>query len=316
MKALIIGGAGVLGAALAEKFLTMGFSVTCLDTCRIDEAWRLYRIRHKIKYVWKASTDLRTEDLRGIDFIVDGGLGVPDRPMGNASPIYTMTANIHPPLHILETINRLGPRKPIVIYPSSFNTLYGYPNESIYDRTMLPNPSSLYGWTKAAVELLYRTYFRAYGIPYVITRVGSGYGPRMRSDELPARLIIDILHAKSLTVRSPFAKRLWTYIGDIVHFYEDLANNLGEYVGQTLHCAGNAGNRIITNIDLARMLVGISERDVKISSGEYEPGEIIGDKPLSFGIDTRTPLWKSEFTLEQGMQQTYKWFKDNISRYG
>lgn len=313
---MILGAAGVLGSALTEKFLNMGFELICLDVCRINEAWRLNNVRDAIEYNWKGSNDLQSDDVRGVDVIVDGGLGVADRPLGNMSPAYTLAANVHPPLQVLETIKHLETKKPVVIYPSSFNALYGHPNESIYDSKMLPNSSSLYGWTKAAVELLYMTYFRAYGVPYVITRVGSGYGPRMRSDELPARLILDILRGNDLIVRSPSSKRLWTYIDDITHFYEELVKNLSKYIGQTLHCAGNAKNEIVTNMSLAKLIVGIGKKDTVIGTGTYEPGELIDGKPLSFSVDTSSPLWKPQHSLEQGMTRTYEWFERNITRYG
>ena len=161
-----------------------------------------------VKYLWKASNDLILDDLYGVDVIVDAGLGVADRPLGNTSPSYTATSNILPPLHMLETVSRMDKDKmPIVIYPSSFNTLYGHPPGSTYGPDMLPNPSSVYGWTKAAVELLCMTYHRAHGVPCIVTRVGSGYGARMRSDELPARLILDVLHGRDIFMRSPEAKR-------------------------------------------------------------------------------------------------------------
>lgn len=315
MKVLILGAAGVLGSALIEKFLSMGFSVRCLDVCRIDEAWRLNDIGRAIEYVWKASSDLLTDDLRGIDVIVDGGLGVADRPLGNSSPSYTLTTNVHPSLQILETIRHLSGKKPIVIYPSSFNALYGHRNGSKYSPKMLPNPSSLYGWTKAAVELLYMTYHKAHDIPYVITRVGSGYGPRMRSDEFPARVMLNILRGKDLIVRSPNARRLWTYIGDIIDFYGKLMDDLGSYTGQILHCAGNVGDEIVTNMSLARLIAKIGRKHVGIRSGEYEPGEFVDGKPISFGVDNRSPLWKPRFTLRQGMTKTYEWFEQNLFRY-
>ena len=193
MKVLIIGAAGVIGSALTEKFLKMGMDMSCLDICRIDEAWRLNNVRDQIKYIWKASNDLLLDDIRGIDVIVDSGIGVADRPLGTSSPTHTFTANLVPSLRILETVSKMDTKKPTIIYPSSFNTLYGHPAGSTYVSKMLPNPSSVYGWTKAAAELLYSTYHKAHGVPCVITRVGSGYGARMRSDEFPARLILNVL---------------------------------------------------------------------------------------------------------------------------
>jgi nucleoside-diphosphate-sugar epimerase len=315
LKILVIGAAGVIGSALTEKFLKMGLSVNCMDICRFDEAWRLNDIKHQIKYTWKASNDLLLDDIREIDVIVDGGLGVADRPLGNSSPTHTLTTNLYPSLRILETINSLNGKKPIVIYPSSFNALYGYPNESKYNSQMLPNPSSLYGWTKAAVELLYMTYHKSHGIPYVITRVGSGYGARMRSDELPARLILNVLTGKKIIVKSPNAKRFWTYGEDIIDFYGKLIENLDQYIGQTLHCAGNKDNEIVTNISLAKLITKIGNSQAEISSDVYEPGELVDGKPISFDVDSQSSIWNPQFTLEEGMKKTFSWFEKNLFRY-
>ena len=318
MRILVIGAAGVVGSALTERFLKMGMTVSCLDVCRVDEAWRLNDVRDRMRYLWKASNDLILDDVRGVDVIVDAGLGVADRPLGNTSPSYTVTSNILPPLRILETVSRMDRgQDATVIYPSSFNTLYGHPSGSMYGPGMLPNPSSVYGWTKAAVELLCMTYHRAHGVPCIVTRVGSGYGARMRSDELPARLILDVLHDRGIFLRSPEAKRLWTYGEDIVDFYERLVGDPKPYVGQTLHCAGNADGRIVTNVELAKLVAEIGKRgNAEITPGPYEAGEMVDGKPISFEIDDRSPLWRPKFTLEEGMRRTFGWFEQNLSRYG
>lgn len=316
MRALITGAAGVVGSALTERFLDLGIEVRCLDICRLDEAWRLAGARDRIQYDWKASNDLSRQDLSGVDVVVDAGLGVADRPMGNASPLHTVSSNIFPPLHLLNTISRMEAKDmPTLIYPSSFNTLYGHRIGSTYGSDMLPNPSSVYGWTKAAVELLCMTYHKAHNVPCIVTRVGSGYGARMRSDELPARLILNTLQGREICLRSPQARRLWTYGKDIVTFYERLVNNLQEHVGQTLHCAGNADNQIVTNAELASLVSKISGKQVPIIHEPYEAGELVDGKPISFGIDADSPLWKPQFTLQEGMQRTLDWFKENASRY-
>lgn len=318
MRVLVVGAAGVVGSALTERFLKMGVAVDCLDICRLDEAWRLNEVKDQVRYLWKASNDLLREDLRGVDVIIDAGLGVADRPLGNSSPMYTVTANICPPLRILDTISRMDRKEmPVVIYPSSFNTLYGHPAGSMYDPDMLPNPSSVYGWTKAAAELLCMTYHRAHGVPCIVTRVGSGYGARMRSDELPARLILNVLKGRDIFLRSPEAKRLWTYGEDIIDFYEKLVGDAQQYVGQTLHCAGNADNRIVTNTQLTRLVAEMGGRkDIRITLGPYEAGELVDGKPVSFEVEGRSPLWKPRFTLREGMVRTLVWFKKNLSRYG
>ena len=315
MRVLVVGAAGVVGSALTERFLDMGMGVDCMDICRIDEAWRLSRVRDRVRYLWKASNDMVRDDIRRTDIIVDAGLGVADRPLGNSSPSHTVISNVLPPLRILETVSRLDGERPTVVYPSSFNTLYGHPAGSTYTPEMLPSPTSVYGWTKGAAELLCLTYNRAHGVPCIVTRVGSGYGARMRSDELPARLMLSALNSRKMLLRSPEAKRLWTYGEDIIDFYERLVGRLGEYNGQVLHCAGNADGRIVTNMELARMVSELSGNEMEIEPGQYEPGEMVDGKPISFNIGGDSPLWKPRFTLKEGMARTLEWFRQNMSRY-
>lgn len=316
MRALITGAAGVVGSALAERFVEMGIAVTCLDVCRVDEAWRLEGVRDRARYLWKASNDIVADDLRGIDVVIDAGLGVADRPLGGSSPAYTSFGNLLPPLRILEVVSGMD-RMPSVIYPSSFNTLYGHPHGQRYSARMLPSPSSPYGWTKAAAELLYMSYHRSHGVPCVVTRVGSGYGPRMRSDELPARLALDVIRGRDVELRSPGASRLWTFGPDIVDFYGRLVERVGEYVGQTLHCAGNADGRIVTNMELAELVAGFGTGGTRITAGEYERGEMVGGRPVSFEVEEGpSPLWRPRFTLREGMERTYRWFEANLGRYG
>ena len=316
MRILVTGAAGVIGSALCDRFAGSGYAVRGVDICRIDEAWRLAGSRDRIEYRWKATNDLGRDDLAGIDAVIDCGLGVADRPFGGDSPSYTAASNVLPPLRLLEVASRMAPSEaPILVYPSSFNTLYGHPAGSRYTAGMQPLPSSLYGWSKAAVELLYASYHRSHGVRCVITRVGSGYGARMRSDEFPARLMLSALRGRAVTVRSPGAKRLWTYGEDVVEFYSRLVEVAGEYNGRTLHCAGNADGRIVDNMELARMVRGISGRDMDIEPGEYEPGEIVDGRPISFDIGGDAPLWSPRFTLEEGMRRTLAWFKENLDRY-
>ena len=90
---------------------------------------------------------------------------------------------------------------------------------------------------------------------------------------------------------------------------------LGEYDGRVLHCAENADNRIVTNMELARMVAGMAGGSMDIEPGPYEPGEMVDGKPISFGIGGDSPLWRPRYTLEEGMSRTLEWFRGNVSRY-
>ena len=315
LKILISGAAGTLGSALCDA-LNSKHEIVGLDPIRKEEAWRLANSIDKIEYVWQATIDVQPDILKGVDVVFDTGLGVADRPFGINSPTYTMMTNIEPPLRLLETARHLSTKKPIFIYPSSFNALYGYPARTKYSPEMQPNPSTVYGWTKAAVEMLYRTYFLSYQVPIIIVRVGSGYGPRMRADELPAKLILACLKdKKTFPLRSPESMRLWSYAKDLISFYEELLPVIDDYIGSTLHNAGNRDDKQVTNTELAHIIAKLTNYDLVIKPMPYEPGELVDGKPIHFDYKLSTDFWKPKYTLKAGLQETIGWFKQNQNRY-
>lgn len=317
MKIFITGIAGVLGSNLATMLVSLGYNVRGCDVIRKDEAWRLGPILDKIIYLWKSTIDVGAE-VEGADIIIDCGLGFADRPFGNDSPVSTTIGNILPPLCLLERIRKM-PRRPVLIYPSSFNSLYGHVGATFVE-TMSQFPTSIYGWTKASVEQLYTVYRIMYGLPVILTRVGSAYGEQMRSDELMAKLIIHSLLGKQrFYLRSPRAERLWTHIEDVLSFYNCLLNKLDSHIGETLHCAGNLGNRICENVEIAKMIVKTTGTHMEIVEGEYEPGETVFGTSIRFSIDsdyTREALgWRPRVSLEVGIKRTVDWFKANLWRF-
>ena len=308
MRVHITGVAGVLGSSLANHLHDKGYTVSGNDIVRPLEAWRLER---SIKYIWKATEDLDYDDLYGVDIIIDCSLAVPDRPFGYLSPTHTLLGNLLPPLRLLEMFKGKETR-PVFIYPSSFNVHYGLVNTTYREDTPL-SPSSLYGWTKASAEMLYKTYEKMYDYKVIITRVGSAYGPKGRTDELVQKLIVKFMKSATVVLRSPHAKRLWTFSYDVLEFYDKLFEKIEESVGKTLVVAGNKGDRIVTNSELASMIKELMHSDTIIIPGPYEPGEVVDGKPVSFLIDasyTRQFLnWQPKYTLEEGLKITIDWFK-------
>jgi len=318
VKALVAGGAGVLGSNLSWLLLRKGYQVTVMDIVRREEAWRLadLEILGDVNYVWKNVADVTADDVKGYDLVIDCAIGYADRPMGISSPTSVMLGNLLPPLRLLEAL-RQADFKGYAIYPSSFNALYGHRPGAVFSEFTPPLPNNVYGWTKAAAELLYRSYRRQYGLRTLVTRVGSAFGPRGRSDELPHRLIIYGLLGRRFTLRSPYAKRVWTYAEDVLGFYDRLLDRLDDVYESgvfTLHLVGNKGDNVTTNVELAKRVKKYVP-SLDWVEGEYEPGE----RDVDFTYDstlTRTLLkWSPQFSLDEGIERTVAWFKENLWRY-
>jgi len=318
VKALVAGGAGVLGSNLSWLLLKKGYQVTVMDIVRREEAWRLadLGVLGDVNYVWKNVADVTADDVKGYDLVIDCAIGYADRPMGISSPTSVTLGNLLPPLRLLEAL-RQADFKGYAIYPSSFNTLYGHRHGAVFSEFTPPLPNNVYGWTKSAAELLYHSYRRQYGLRTLVTRVGSAFGPRGRSDELPHRLIIYGLLGKRFTLRSPYAKRVWTYAEDVLGFYDRLLERLDDVYESgvfTLHLVGNKGDEVTTNVELAKRVKKYVP-SLDWVEGEYEPGE----RDVDFTYDstlTRTLLkWSPQFSLDEGIERTVAWFKENLWRY-
>jgi len=289
-----------------------------MDIVRREEAWRLadLGVLDDVNYVWKNVADVTADDVKGYDLVIDCAIGYADRPMGISSPTSVMLGNLLPPLRLLEAL-RQADFKGYAIYPSSFNALYGHRTGAVFSEFTPPLPNNVYGWTKGAAELLYHSYRRQYGLRTLVTRVGSAFGPRGRSDELPHRLIIYGLLGKRFTLRSPYAKRVWTYAEDVIGFYDRLLERLDDVYESsvfTLHLVGNKGDEVTTNVELAKRVKKYVP-SLDWVEGEYEPGE----KDVDFTYDstlTRTLLkWSPQFSLDEGIERTVAWFKENLWRY-
>jgi nucleoside-diphosphate-sugar epimerase len=316
MKVWITGIAGVLGSNLARRLKAKGFDVTGNDVVKPNDAWRLKG--SDIKWQWKATEDLTLEDISNVDIVMDAGLAVPDRPLGTNSPKYTLINNLMPPMGLLELVKQVR-KKPWLIYPSSFNALYGWIFKGIdkFSENLSTFPTSIYGWSKGSAESLYLTYHFTYRLPVSVIRTGSTFGEGGRLDELPHKLIAyGLLNKPEFFLRSPHAKRLWGYVGDVLEFYDKLfERGSPEDNYEILHLAGNRSDEIVDNVDLAKRIFKLTNADTNIKEGEYELGEEYKGKPIAFTHDaefTRNALnWKPSSTLDDGLGKTIKWFKEN-----
>ena len=318
MKIWVTGIGGCLGSNLTSTFASKGYEVGGNDILRKEEAWRLHDIIYPFEYVWCATEDLDKSLLEKYDVVIDCSIGFPDRPFGTQSPIKTFYDNIQPSFFLLEKLRRIE-KKPHLITPSSFNVFYGLDSPKITEKTPV-QPSTLYGYTKASVEMLVKCYGNTFNIPYTILRVGSAYGEKGRGDELPHKIILYALKGKKqFILRSPKAKRLWTYSGDVSSFYLKLIEHLNEVKGETLHLAGNRGDQIVENIELYNIIVSLMDSNMECVEGEYEEGEMVHGKPIDFTIDssyTRKLLnWSPQYDLGEGLLKTIEWFKECQKKY-
>lgn len=226
MTVLLTGGAGFIGAAVAEHLLMRGERVVALDNfndyypvqLKRDRIARLARFGdaltvHELDFS-EAAPVQRALDKTEFDRIVHLGAqaGVRyslDNPMAYAA------SNLMGHLVLLELARHRGVRH--MVYASS-SSVYGNNAKvpfSVDDP--VDHPISLYAATKRADELISETYAHLYRTPLTGLRFFTVYGPWGRPDMMAWKCTDAILAGRPIAVfNHGEMHRDFTYIDDIV----------------------------------------------------------------------------------------------------
>jgi len=168
-------------------------------------------------------------------------------------------------------------------------------------------PSSPYSASKAASDLLVRSYFRTYGFPGIITRSSNNYGPYQFPEKFLPLMISNALDGKPLPIYGDGKQqRDWLHVEDNCRGV--LAVLEKGRVGEAYNIGGTD---VEENIDVARRLLKLTGRSESLLS-------YVKDRP---GHDRRYALrcrkmeqelgWTPKISLEDGLRQTIEWYKNN-----
>ncbi|MCI4365240.1 MAG: NAD-dependent epimerase/dehydratase family protein [Thermoplasmata archaeon] len=201
---------------------------------------------------------------------------------------------------LLESAVRSGVR-PKVVYASS-SSIYGDQPTGPMPEEANPNPVSPYGMTKLAAEHLGRLYARAYGLPFVSTRLFTVYGPRQRPDMAFHRFFRAVRSGRPIEVFGDGRQlRDFTYVGDIV----DGIVRAG--ASDSKHTVFNlGGNSPVPLTDAISYIREVTGRPVKITRRAPQTGD-----PRATWADNRRARSELKFRprtpLLEGLRRQWAW---------
>jgi nucleoside-diphosphate-sugar epimerase len=307
MCILVTGAAGFVGSHLVESLLTRGD-----DVVGIDSFSSYYDPDRKRRHLGRVADEQRfslvdadlnqvdlSELLGGVDvvFHLAGQPGV-RASWGDEFDIY-LSENVLATQRLLEAA-RESPVQRLVLASSS--SIYGQAEAFPTPETSLPRPLSPYGVTKLAAEHLANLYHSAFGVPTVVLRYFTIFGPRQRPDMAFSRFIAAGLDRRPLAVIGDGRQsRDFTYVADAVA--ATMAAATSGVPGRTYNVAGGCQATVLEVIDaLEELLGGPLERQ------HLDP--VPGD-PRKTGADTslaRSDLgYEPTVTLRDGLEQQLEW---------
>lgn len=317
-KVIFITGAnGFLGSHLTKRSLAEKAKVIVLIKEDIQPS--LFNIEGLDKRVELIKGDLRSYKLissifknNKIDFCLhlaaQAIVGI-----ANKSPMDTLEINIRGTWNILEAARVHGVGSLVV---ASSDKAYGDQKKLPYKEDFSLLGLYPYDASKACADILGRCYAHSYNLPIAVTRCANIYGP---GDPNFSRIIpdtiISVINNKNPIVRSDGTPmRDYMYVEDAVNAYFILARKLflkkisfGE--------AFNFGTgKPISVLELVNKIIKISGNrglKPKIMLKAKIKGEI--DKQYLNSQKARKILgWKCQYTLKEGLEKTYGWYKENL----
>ena len=280
MRYLVTGAAGFIGSQIAKSLLNRGDEVIGLD-CFLDSYPRSFkedRIRSLIDYEDLEFTedDILSVDLPRLldraDIVIHEAAqpGVRSSWGGNFQS-YSRN-NIDATQKLLEAAKDSRIKK--FVYASS-SSVYGNAEELPTKEDSPTKPVSPYGVTKLAGEHLCHLYWKNFGVPIIILRYFTVFGPKPRPDMAHTIFSKAILSGERIQMFGDGEQsRGFTYVSDIVDATLNAANS------QITYDVFNIGGGVTATMnEMVRILEEIIGKKAIVSYVESRKGDVTHTYP-------------------------------------
>lgn len=306
MRCLVTGAAGFIGSHLCERLLADGHAVVGVDAFTNYYA-RAIKERNLARCRDHAAFALRELDLAD---------GTPPDLLDGVDLVFHLAAmpglvrswthfddynrcNVVATHRLLEGLKGSKTLKKLVY--ASTSSVYG--RYASGDESLPTKPSSPYGITKLAGEQLCRVYADEFGVPNVVLRFFSVYGPRQRPDMGLNHFIDAILNGKPIRLTGDgMHVRGNTFVLDCV---DAIVKSTAALPGETFNLGGG---ELITVLEAIRKIERISGKTAIIERHPPRNGD-----QLATGADVgklfRHLGWKPTTSMDDGLARQIEWQK-------
>ncbi|MBM3677699.1 MAG: NAD-dependent epimerase/dehydratase family protein [Actinobacteria bacterium] len=218
-----------------------------------------------------------------------------------------VTTNVEGTQILLDALRR-HPVERFVLLSSS--EVYGTAETDPMDEEHPLNPRSPYAATKAGGDRLAYSYFVTYQLPIVIVRPFNNYGPRQHPEKVVPRFITQAIQGLPLTIHgSGAASRDWLYVDDDAEAIEAIIEApIDDVAGEVLNVATGVDVSVDTIADL--VLEAVGDTGSTKAYLDERPGQV--DRHIgSTHKMARLTGWRARTGLEEGLEQTVAWYREN-----
>ncbi len=311
MKLLITGGAGFIGSSFIRHVLSLGKGYEAVNFDKLTYAGNLANLDAvagdpNYSFVRGDICDPASVEaaMHGCDAVVHfAAESHVDRSI--YEPSAAIETNVTGTFVLLQVARKLGIQRFVHI---STDEVYGDMAPGAFATEDSPiQPSSPYSASKAASDLLVRSYVRTYGTPAVITRSSNNYGPYQFPEKFLPLLIMNVLDNKPLPIYGDGKQQR-----DWLHVEDNCRGILAALErGRDGEIYNIGGSDIEENLTMARRLLHLMGKpETLLSYVQDRPGH---DRRYALRCEKmeRELGWKPLISLEDGLRQTIDWYKSH-----
>lgn len=188
----------------------------------------------------------------------------------------------------------------------STDEVYGSIRSGSFRETDNLNPSSPYSASKAASDLLARSYYITHDLPVIVTRCTNNFGPYQYPEKLIPLFTTNLLDGKKVPVYGTGKNvRDWIYVLDHCRAIDFVLRH-----GEPGEIYNIGGDNEKSNLEITEGILRVLGKDESMI-------EYVRDRPghdWRYSLDSsklRTMGWKPEFDFGTALQATVEWYVEN-----
>jgi UDP-N-acetylglucosamine 4-epimerase len=318
MRVLITGGAGFIGSNLTEALLhdERVSLVRVFDNLATGSLDNLKEFSSNKKFEFLEG-DIRNyaaclAACKNIDLIShQAALGSVPRSIND--PLTTNDVNITGTLHIFTAAKESKVKR--IVYAASSSTYGDHPDlPKVEDK--IGNPLSPYAVTKYVNELYAKVYANVYGMELIGLRYFNVFGPKQNPNG-PYAAVIPLFAKAVLNNQSPIINgdgsisRDFTFVANAVQ-----ANILSLFtenknaLNQVYNIAFGQKTSLLQLVELLNKIAGTNLQAVHKPNRQGDIPHSLADISKAKSLLNYAP----QFSVEQGLQQTMEWYKNNLKK--
>ena len=230
----------------------------------------------------------------------------------NRAPLETWETNIRGTYTLLEAVRGAGEEVRVIV--ASSDKAYGRHESLPYREDFALQPSYPYDVSKAAADLIARSYATTYGMPVGVTRLANVYGP---GDVNWARVIPDtarsLVRGERPVIRSDGTpERDYIYVEDAADAYLAVAASLDDprHHGRAWNAGSGKPHSVLEVVTRLIEISGVRvEPDIR---GAGVPHGEIGRQFLDSTAIREELGWAPKWSLDDGLSAAWEWYEQKL----